>query len=325
MQPRFLEECLAGLCQQRDKRFEVIVVENGCRQPGTPQLVQDFNVGMNVGYLFNSEPGANRARNLGAQVARLDTLAFLDDDCVASPKWIESILANESVRRGVNVGGGPVDLRYLEKPPGWFQGVFRESLSEVKLGPGERLLSGTEYLVSANMFVSSETFRRFGGFEGKLGICGRHGPQLGNDEIEFIRRLARGGVRPRYFPRTTVAHIIPPERMNLGRISTRRYGQGISDVALMLHERPATNVMKLYDELRTAHSNDAWLARLASETEDLAEDDAARFKRNNRIVRAAYFSGLARGVLEFSRTAQPGHGFDGWIAGSAFGSKQTVS
>src|SRR4051794_21634078 len=78
-----LLDSLAAQTLARD-RFEVIVVDNASRD-GTGDVARER------GATVVEEPVANRsrARNRGAREARADRFAFIDDDCVAAPGWLE--------------------------------------------------------------------------------------------------------------------------------------------------------------------------------------------------------------------------------------------
>lgn len=298
IQPRFLRLCLAGLARQTDRRFEVIVVENGLRDQDVPRAVNEFTPYLKLRHYFHPAAGGNRARNVGAAAARCGVLAFLDDDCVPAETWVDAILGEKDLIFGRVAGGGKVELAFRRQPPGWFRGVFRESLSEVDLGNRPRLLNCGEYVVSANMFVAATMFRRFGGFEESLGICGRDGPQLGNDEIEFTRRLAGSGVGTRYLAHARVEHIIPAERLDLGRIAARRYGQGMSDLALLRHEQPHLTRPEAVATLCREKSTESWLRAVTSQQRGIATQDARLFMRNNRVLRLAYLAGLGSARID---------------------------
>jgi len=102
-------------------------------------------------------PGA--ARNLGVRHARGDFLAFLDADTVAEPNWLSRMESVLSERPGVRLVGG------------WIGNANRRSMASRILHwiefsefiPGSRSRP-VEFLSSANLFLSRDTFEACGGF-----------------------------------------------------------------------------------------------------------------------------------------------------------------
>ena len=85
-----LSECLSLLCPQLDTNDEILVVNNGLSQP-TKNIVLAYTRRAPVKYLYEKRKGPSFARNLGVKHAKKDIVAFLDDDCLVSSKWISSI------------------------------------------------------------------------------------------------------------------------------------------------------------------------------------------------------------------------------------------
>ncbi|HWI18473.1 MAG TPA: glycosyltransferase family 2 protein [Vicinamibacterales bacterium] len=85
--PQPLEQCLGALRAQRYRNFDVLVVDNGagdsaaevCRSHG-------------VACIREAIPGLTRARNLGARAARGELVAYIDDDAIAEPQWLEALV-----------------------------------------------------------------------------------------------------------------------------------------------------------------------------------------------------------------------------------------
>ena len=79
------------------KQFEVIVVDDGSSD-GLEKIVSSFSCRF-ISTGRNSGPGA--ARNLGAEFAKGDILAFVDSDCVVSENWlpvIDNIFLNNKIK-----------------------------------------------------------------------------------------------------------------------------------------------------------------------------------------------------------------------------------
>lgn len=91
--PEALRRCLASLAAQTlaPESFEVVVVDvssppvAGVLAPIRPHLQLTHHPAPNLGIATN--------RNAGARVARGQVLAFLDDDCTASPTWLAELVA----------------------------------------------------------------------------------------------------------------------------------------------------------------------------------------------------------------------------------------
>ena len=95
----YLWECLDSLAEQTlpKEDFQVIIVLNGERQPYETQIttaIQEKYKNLHVEYLYSSEAGVSRARNLALDAARGEYIAFIDDDDYVSPAYLEELFQN---------------------------------------------------------------------------------------------------------------------------------------------------------------------------------------------------------------------------------------
>ena len=140
--------------------FEVIVVDSS-EEPVTDWIKVHFptvRVHHSPRRLY---PGA--ARNLGAEMAKGDQLAFLDADAVANPDWLVRLSARLLRVRDLGVAGGCIGNANPDtaasKVLHWVE--FSEFL------PG--LAGGVRpFLSSSNLLMSREFFKSSGGFSEKL-------------------------------------------------------------------------------------------------------------------------------------------------------------
>jgi glycosyltransferase involved in cell wall biosynthesis len=171
-------------------------------------------------------PGLSGARNTGLRVARCPTVAFLDDDAVAEPTWLERIAAGYEDPAQLGVGGSTVPM-WERRRPGWsvpeLDWVFGCSYAGQPAVP-QRV---------RNMFGGNASFRRdvvdeVGGFPAALGRRGAD--WRGCEETELCIRAGRH--RPHgYFvrrPDAVIHHLVPVERARLGYVVRRCLGEGLS-------------------------------------------------------------------------------------------------
>lgn len=97
-----LETALRALRFQRCERFEVVVV-NGPSSDDTASVIErfaDFIVSVSC-----SDPNLARSRNIGIAASHGDIIAFLDDDAIPEPDWLQMLIAQYEDPRVGAVGG----------------------------------------------------------------------------------------------------------------------------------------------------------------------------------------------------------------------------
>ncbi|WP_353216594.1 glycosyltransferase [Sandarakinorhabdus sp.] len=156
--PDSLCRCLASVTTQElaAGAFEVIVVDNGSREPIDALVAARFP---GVRVLVDRTPGPGPARNTGAQAARADLLAFTDADCIAQPGWLAN--AHAGAAAGQIVGGRvAVDVA----DPQRLTGI--EAFESV-LGFRQAYYIARKYFsVTANLAMPREMLRAVGPFGG---------------------------------------------------------------------------------------------------------------------------------------------------------------
>jgi GT2 family glycosyltransferase len=87
----FLEPCLASLAQQTLQPTQVLVVDNGSID-GSVELVRERFPAARL-LAFSENRGFAVAMNAGIAEATADFVAFLNNDAVAEPTWLEELAA----------------------------------------------------------------------------------------------------------------------------------------------------------------------------------------------------------------------------------------
>lgn len=107
----YLELVLAGLERQSEKRFEIILADDGSNDEvvhKTDELLNKFS--FPAIHLWHEDKGfrKNRILNKAIEAASAETLIFIDGDCIPHSKFIEEHLAHSA--EGVCYTGRRVNL-----------------------------------------------------------------------------------------------------------------------------------------------------------------------------------------------------------------------
>ncbi|HEY7280693.1 MAG TPA: glycosyltransferase family 2 protein [Actinomycetota bacterium] len=215
------------------ERFEVLVVVNGpdpAAVRGVTRLLGDYRDAIpNLSLVHEPRLGVSHARSLGLSAARAEIVAYLDDDGVAEPDWLET--HRNTYRRcpAVAALGGRVDLEWPTGRPSWLVPDLEVFYSRYDLGPDAQVVIGngrSPYPIGTNMsFRKSEVPGRF---SARLGH--RSGSLISNEEDEMCRRLQATGGTIVYEPDAVVHHVIRSERVCRRWLVRRTFAQGRSDV-----------------------------------------------------------------------------------------------
>ncbi len=192
--------------------WEVLVVDNNsCDQ--TREVVEDF-IGRYPGrfrYLFESEPGKSRALNRGIAEARGDVLAFMDDDVIVDPRWLQMLTA--ALLKGMWAGsGGRILAKWNCPRPPWLPENERRAMAPLAvfdLGLEAKRLAEPPF--GTNMAFRRNVFEKYGGFRTDLGP--QPGSQIRNEDTEFGRRLLGAGEQLWYEPSAIVFHPVQENRL----------------------------------------------------------------------------------------------------------------
>lgn len=131
--------------------------------------------------------GLSGARNSGIAAATADVIAFLDDDAVAAPDWLERLAGHYRDPSLIGVGGRADPVWPGGARPGWFPREFDWVVGCTHLGCPERV-APVRNLIGCNMSFRRSVFDAIDGFEEKLGRNGTDA--AGGEETELCIRAA---------------------------------------------------------------------------------------------------------------------------------------
>jgi len=175
----------------------------------------------------NSEsPGLSGARNSGITVARGDIVAFLDDDAVAAPDWLERLCAGYRNAEVAGVGGS-IEPDWHGNQSAWFPPEFGWVVGCSYEGMPRRI-SPIRNLIGANMSFRREFLVELGGFRSGMGRIGSY--PAGCEETELCIRAHQRwpGSILLYDPAARVRHNISSGRTGAGYFRSRCYAEGLS-------------------------------------------------------------------------------------------------
>jgi glycosyltransferase involved in cell wall biosynthesis len=109
--PQQLSTLVASLKRLDPAPFEVLIVDN---DPGELDCREEV-AAAGFRYLREDRRGLDNARNAGLRAARGEVVAYIDDDCVASPHWLEPV-ARAFAHDGVAAITGPAFPYLLDTP-----------------------------------------------------------------------------------------------------------------------------------------------------------------------------------------------------------------
>jgi glycosyltransferase involved in cell wall biosynthesis len=178
--------------------------------------------------LREARSGLSRARNRAlAECEDNVLLAFVDDDVLVGPGWLEALRAAWAAGDGLACVGGPVRLRFVAPPPAWLRRPLLPLLSWLDYGPEAADLDPSIRTVyGCNVSFHSGALRAVGGFDPAFGH--RAGRDFFSEEDEAERALHRAGRRVRYEPAAWVEHVIPPARLRVRWFVGRRFRYGMT-------------------------------------------------------------------------------------------------
>lgn len=188
-----LRALLAALRQQSVgiEGFEVVVVDDGSRDETRRILVEEEARGeLSLRVLRHDKPrGPAAARNAGWRAARAALVAFTDDDCRATPGWLEAGLAafEGSDRRVVQGRTDPDPLELDDEGP------FARTLRVHSLGP---------YYQTCNVFYPRALLEASGGFDEETFTV------PGGEDADLAWRCFAAGADAVFAPEALVFHAV---------------------------------------------------------------------------------------------------------------------
>jgi len=201
---------------------------------GDPDVYERFEADFGnredvVTHCSDENNGLLVSRNTGADLASGDVVAFIDDDAVAHPEWVQRLAEAYEDHDALAVGGKMTPMWVAGKPTFlpeefyWLVGVTHRGFGE-----GEDTPAVVRNTNGSNISFRRDVFQDLGGFDANIG--GRKGDRnLQGGETELCARLqAEYGEGVYYVPAARVAHRVLDYRTDPTWLLDRAFWQGYS-------------------------------------------------------------------------------------------------
>jgi hypothetical protein len=205
---RIQPEVIIGDNASRDRTWETLRKVGGC----FPTPLHTLRV---------SRPGKSAVLNDAVRFAKGDVLAFLDDDVVADPGWLEATEAF-FLRNGYAAGQGMIRLQPPDsEDPEVLTLLHRYRTIPTFEDPVETPLGS---LNGANMAIRKAVIDTVGGFDERLGP----GASGTSEDVDLAKRILRAGMKIGYMKESIAFHHVDRFRLTEAYFKSIHRRQGLS-------------------------------------------------------------------------------------------------
>lgn len=214
--PALLVDALRSLSRQQlpdGIDMQVIVIDNDAAQSGR-DIVRELQAEVAaLRYVCEPVPNISAARNRGLREARGGLVAFIDDDELADPRWLASLLDTRQ-RFDAAMVFGPVIPRLPDATASWIRrgGFFERPRAQTgpttALGGTGNVLLDPPALAHAGMMFDL-AFGRSGG-----------------EDTEFFHRLRQSGCVAAWCDEAVVWEQVTSDRTTIGWLLRRAFNSG---------------------------------------------------------------------------------------------------
>jgi glycosyltransferase involved in cell wall biosynthesis len=200
-----LPTAIRSLFVDARRRFEVIVVDNGCTDR-TPAVVDELRAsGLPVRRVVETRKGVGFTRNAGVAASSAPYIALMDDDQEAYPGWADAIIRTLDAQPELSFLGGPVEPMWIGEAPDWITPAIQGAVSIIEWGTEPRPINASRWMCvpGGNSAYRREVVNALGGWR----------PYRRSQDREFTVRLLLGGHEGLYLPAMRMRHRVKADRI----------------------------------------------------------------------------------------------------------------
>jgi glycosyltransferase involved in cell wall biosynthesis len=234
-----LEKCLDSIMGQESdlKDYEFIVVDNNSTDNTSALALGFVDKLPYLKYVIEEKQGLSNARNRGAEEAKGQYLAYIDDDAKLSSSYLLSVKKTINENQP-DILGGPVYPYYSSPKPRWFKDKFEIRKHEETSG-----FSTICRVSGGNFIIKREILFSLGMFDPEFGIVGNT-LKLGEEAkvLDDYRRMTPKDKHRVYYDLDCfIEHYVPEFKMRAGYVLRRHYLSG--KTAMILTPRSTSKVI----------------------------------------------------------------------------------
>lgn len=218
---RLLRQTLQALAEQGthpNLDWAVTVVDNNSTDETAHVLEQWSEAGCipKFQYVFEPQQGLTPARLCGVRETTGQWLAFIDDDCLLHPDWIEQAARFAIAHSGCGVFGGKVVLNWEGSQPPYLR-HFGWAFAEQNFGERDCVV---DCLVGAGLVIRRKALEESGWIRRQLQSDRVGSAPISGGDAEIGQRIRAAGYDMWYAARCELRHVIPDSRASFRYILT---------------------------------------------------------------------------------------------------------
>ena len=224
----WLTQTLAGLTKQNYPAhlLEILIIDNNSPDSTRDDVAAFGNAPHPPKHIFETQQGANYARNRALAEAQGDIIVYGDDDILMGPDWLSELMQPFVTDPKVKIGAvaGEVVPVFPDGCPPWVQSFHGPQALRADTGATH----DAQVPMSANLAFRRDVLRELGGWDTNVGRKG--GRVFGGEENGPIRRLRRAGHEVWFAPKASVQHQMPAARTTLKYVKRHAFDSACSRV-----------------------------------------------------------------------------------------------